>query len=124
MKPYRELPSDEFSRMFVGDRDSRGDVKSVLRFLWLLGAFCLLARADAAYRFNIWTADDGLPQNVITGITQTSDGYLWIATFNGLARCDGVRFAIFDKGNSPAISSNRLTSLYAGRNSDLWLGTG
>jgi signal transduction histidine kinase/ligand-binding sensor domain-containing protein len=81
------------------------------------------AAAQAQYRFDHWTADTGLPQNIITAIHQTRDGYLWIATLDGLARFDGVRFTIFDKSNSPGISSNRFTSLYEDRQGDLWLGT-
>ena len=36
-------------------------------------------------------ADDGLPGDNVTGVAQTKDGYLWIATQSGLARFDGVR---------------------------------
>lgn len=84
---------------------------------------CVIAPASAQYTFDVWTADDGLPQNIITGIRQTSDGYLWLATFDGLARFDGVRFTVFDKSNSPGIDSNRFESLYEDRSGDLWLGT-
>jgi signal transduction histidine kinase/ligand-binding sensor domain-containing protein len=79
--------------------------------------------ALAQYRFQSWTADDGLPQNIITGIHQTRDGYLWIATLDGLARFDGMRFTVFNKANSPGIESNRFTSLYADGQGHLWLGT-
>lgn len=84
---------------------------------WLagvLGALLSIAapgRAVAQYRFDVWTVDEGLPQNIITAIQQTPDGYLWVATLDGLARCDGVRFTIFDKRTSPGIRSNRFTAL-------------
>lgn len=38
-----------------------------------------------------WQVEDGLPGDNITGIVQTQDGFLWIATQSGLARFDGVR---------------------------------
>ena len=91
--------------------------------LWLLACFCLSSPAGAQYRFDVWTAEDGLPQNVIRGICQTPDGYLWLATLDGVARFEGVRFTVFNKSNSPGIDSNRFSSLYEDRNSDLWLGT-
>ena len=71
----------------------------------------------------MWTADDGLPQNVITGIHQGRDEYLWIATLDGLARFDGVRFTVFTKRNSPGIETNRFTCLFEDPRGDLWLGT-
>ena len=40
--------------------------------------------------------EDGLPQNSVTALVQTRDGYLWVGTFNGLARFDGLRLTVFD----------------------------
>ena len=77
----------------------------------------------AQYRFDHWTADNGLPQNSVYGIVQTQDGYLWLATFDGLARFDGARFTIFNKSNSPGIVNNRFTSLFETASGDLWAGT-
>src|SRR4029453_16666038 len=92
-------------------------------------AMCLLAivglasPARAQYRFEPWTADTGLPQNIITGLHQSPEGYLWIATLDGLARFDGVRFTVYNKSNTPGIEANRFVCLYADRRGDLWLGT-
>jgi signal transduction histidine kinase/ligand-binding sensor domain-containing protein len=77
----------------------------------------------AQYRIDHWTADDGLPQNSVYGIVQTGDGYLWLATVDGLARFDGVRFTVFNKSNSPGIVNNRFVSLFEAANGDLWAGT-
>lgn len=51
----------------------------------------------AGSRFDVWTTDNGLPQNSIYSIIQTRDGYIWFTTFGGLVRYDGVRFTVFDK---------------------------
>jgi signal transduction histidine kinase/ligand-binding sensor domain-containing protein len=87
---------------------------------------CLLAATAIAqsqsYRFDHWTTDNGLPQNTIRAIVQTRDGYLWLTTFDGLARFDGVRFTVFDKSNTPAITNNRLTALYEDKDGTLWIG--
>lgn len=77
----------------------------------------------AQYRFDHWTADNGLPQNSVYGIVQTRDGYLWLATVDGLARFDGARFTIFNKSNSPGIVNNRFVSLFEDARGDLWAGT-
>ncbi len=89
----------------------------------LLAALCLASIAQAQYRFDSWTADNGLPQNSIHAVHQAHDGYLWLATSDGLVRFDGARFTVFNKSNSPGIASNRFNSLYEDRQGDLWMGT-
>ena len=51
------------------------------------------------YTIQNWQIEEGLPQISVTSIAQTPDGYLWIGTFNGLARFDGARFTVFHEGN-------------------------
>ena len=65
--------------------------------VWLALLPSLAANAAAQHRFDSWTTENGLPQNSVNDILQTRDGYLWLATFGGLVRFDGVRFVIFDR---------------------------
>ena len=58
-----------------------------------------------------WTVDDGLPSNALTRVLQTRDGFLWIASYNGLLRFDGARFAVFRTAQVPALGSNRIIAL-------------
>src|SRR5262245_1157212 len=89
----------------------------------VVGALLMgMAEATAEYRFDVWTAESGLPQNTVRDISQTRDGYLWVATMDGLARFDGVRFTVFNKANSPGLSSNRILALYEDHQGDLWIG--
>jgi signal transduction histidine kinase/ligand-binding sensor domain-containing protein len=53
-----------------------------------------------------WTTDQGLPQNFIRAIAQTSDGFLWVGTMNGLVRFDGIRFRGFSKAGPPELQDN------------------
>jgi signal transduction histidine kinase/ligand-binding sensor domain-containing protein len=85
--------------------------------------FCLCTATSAQYRCDSWTTDDGLPQNSVHAILQTSDGYLWLTTLDGLVRFDGVRFTVFNKGNTPGINSNRFNSLCEAQDGTLWAGT-
>ena len=71
----------------------------------------------------VWQTDEGLPQNTVTGIIQTRDGYLWIATDGGLARFDGIQFKVFDRKNTPQLHSNVINSLYQDSHGVLWIGT-
>ena len=89
-----------------------------------LAFFLGICQAAAEYRFDIWSAaDSGLPQNTVRALLQSRDGYLWVGTLDGLARFDGVRFTVFNRGNSPGLPSNRITALYEDAAGDLWVGT-
>ena len=78
--------------------------------------------AGAQPRLDSWTTENGLPQNSVNDILQTHDGYLWLATFGGLVRFDGVRFVIFDR-STPGIGSQRVRALHQDRNGTLWAAT-
>lgn len=82
-------------------------------------------RAAAEFARRVWQTDSGLPQNTVHSITQTSDGYVWVATEEGLARFDGLSFRIFDRQNTPELKSNDVRSLLtAGKASNfLWVCT-
>ncbi|MDQ3652904.1 MAG: histidine kinase [Acidobacteriota bacterium] len=78
---------------------------------------------SARPRFDVWTTENGLPQNSVYSILQTRDGYLWFTTLDGLVRFDGVRFTVFYKGATKGISSNRFSTLFEDREGTLWIGT-
>ena len=93
---------------------------------------CLLVLAFAAapasingtgYGYRVWRVEDGLPQNRIRALSQTPDGYLWIGTTEGLARFDGVRFAVFDRSNTPAMYDDGILTLRLSSDGALWIGT-
>ncbi len=69
----------------------------------------------------VWTAEDGLPVNSINGLVQSRDGYVWAATFDGLVRFDGVRFTVFNTGNSSGLPSNRIVDIHEAPDGVLWL---
>ena len=84
---------------------------------------CFPAAAAPNYFTRTWQVEQGLPQNKATAVVQTRDGYLWVGTYNGLARFDGVRFTVFDDNNTPALRSRRITSLFETAEGTLWIGT-
>ena len=77
----------------------------------------------AAYSVDIWTTEDGLPQNWVYALAQTDDGYLWVGTGSGLARFDGLTFEIFDQSNTEALRSNEIIALYKDAAGVLWIST-
>lgn len=70
-----------------------------------------------------WTTTDGLSSNSLIDITQTQDGYLWMASFDGLIQFDGVNFHTFGKKEMPQLRNNSVLSLVEGVDGTLWLGT-
>lgn len=76
----------------------------------------------AEYSHRVWRTEDGLPQNRVQALAQTKDGYLWAGTSEGLARFDGLRFVVYDRSNTPAITDNSILSLEAAPDGSLWIG--
>lgn len=80
-------------------------------------------KAITQFTHEVWQADHGLPQNSITAIQQTGDGFLWLGTQEGLVRFDGVMFTVFDKNNTPQIKNNHIVSLAINRSGTLIIAT-
>ncbi len=93
-----------------------------LALLMFAGGFSALA-LPPNYFTRTWQVEQGLPQNKVTAVVQTRDGYVWVGTYNGLARFDGVRFTVFDDNNTPELRSSRITSLFEADDGTLWIGT-
>ena len=79
--------------------------------------------ASSQYHFDVWTTDNGLPQNSVNSMVQTRDGFLWLTTFDGLVRYDGVHFTIFNAGNTNGLKSSRFSQLFEDRAGNLWIMT-
>lgn len=71
------------------------------------------------------TIDDGLSQGMIFDILQTKDGFLWIATKDGLNRYDGYNFKVWsnDSDNPWSLSTNSISALFEDSREWLWVGT-
>jgi signal transduction histidine kinase/ligand-binding sensor domain-containing protein len=98
----------------------RSPIRGVAACALLFTAAPLLASAQT--RLDSWTTENGLPQNSVNDILQTRDGYLWLATFGGLVRFDGARFAVFDRSTA-GIGSQRVRALFEHRDGTLWAAT-
>jgi hypothetical protein len=68
------------------------------------GIFSALA-APPNYFTRTWQVEQGLPQNKVTAVVQTRDGYLWVGTYNELAWFDGVRFTKTTRWNCTIAAS-------------------
>jgi signal transduction histidine kinase/ligand-binding sensor domain-containing protein len=96
--------------------------RSVL--IWACVASCVPVRALnpnytlLQYVHTSWGSDSGLL--TVNRITQTSDGYLWLATSGGLVRFDGVRFTTYTAATEQSLVSSTITELAADPDGSLW----
>ena len=59
-------------------------------------------RAPSQYLRTRWEGSSGFPGGPVYGITQTADGYLWIAAEKGIVRFDGLTFRLFQPKEATA----------------------
>jgi ligand-binding sensor domain-containing protein/serine phosphatase RsbU (regulator of sigma subunit) len=71
--------------------------------------------------FSNFTIQNGLPQNVVNGMCQDSDGYIWFATQVGAARYDGYEFKYFTV--SDGLPNNYINTILAASDGSIWFGT-
>ncbi len=75
------------------------------------------------YNIRSWSTIDGLPNDKIIAVYQSAQGYIWLASQEGLVRFDGAGFEVFDKQNTPAFPHSQVTALIEDKDSTLWIGT-
>lgn len=78
-----------------------------------------LQATGSFYRVKTFTMADGLAQEHFGDMVQDPTGYIWIGTWNGLARFDGYRFEMFQPSAKPT-STNRLLRLRIGTDGRLY----
>lgn len=93
---------------------------------WLCAtALCTAAGLPETPRFRMIGVAQGLPSSVIVGLASDRDGYVWVATQDGLARFDGVGFRVWRHvpGSPAALPGNGLQALHVDARDQVWVGT-
>ena len=73
------------------------------------------------YRHNVWRVQDGYFSGAPSLVSQTADGYLWVVTWDGVFRFDGVRFVPW---SPPASASNHIYLLAPAKGGGFWINDG
>ncbi len=81
------------------------------------------ARTVDQYTRRTWSIEQGFPQSTVNDVVQDRDGYLWVATFGGLVRFDGVRPVVFTSALEPGLPSDRITAVAVDEAGAIWVGT-
>jgi signal transduction histidine kinase/ligand-binding sensor domain-containing protein len=96
----------------------------------LVAAFIVLSARHQAwaaaqapiYSYDAWPVEDVSAPSTVSSMLQSREGYLWMGTYQGLVRYDGVRFTLFDTAHTPGLQNNRITALYQDAEGTLWIG--
>ncbi len=86
-------------------------------------AIACFAQIPSPLIFNRITKKDGLASAMSFYTVRDKQGYLWIATQNGLQRYDGHRFLTFRHipGDSLTIAENSINKIFIDKKERLWL---
>jgi len=102
----------------------------VLLYCLLIISFCSLSNElENTYQpdpnFISYTTESGLSNNIVTAITQDSDGFMWFGTQDGLNRFNGNNFKVYrySPNKKYSLAGVRVTSLHVDSKKQLWVGT-
>ena len=93
--------------------------------LLLMFIFCLTAQNMMAQRGKFFNSDNQLSSNLATQVFQDSNGFIWIATRNGLNIYDGYNFMVVRKANNNCngLNSNYINCITQDEKGRIVLGT-
>lgn len=96
----------------------------ILMILFLFSGLTISAQKSHSKNFRHLTAIEGLSHNTVFDIAQDNDGFIWIATGEGLDRYDSYNFKNYYSGDSEtSIPSNEVLSLLICNTGKLFVGT-
>lgn len=75
------------------------------------------------YARTLWHVSDGLPEDTIQAIAESTDNQLWIGTTGGLVRFDGAHMQISGSGPTGNLPVNGIFCLRLGHDGTVWAGT-
>src|SRR5918999_516349 len=78
-------------------------------------------RPSTEFARRAWQTDSGLPQNTVHSIAQTRDGYVWVATEEGLRRFREGKFTNFT--TKDGLEGGGVLAVAEDAEGGLWVGT-
>ncbi|MCR4741267.1 MAG: hypothetical protein K5866_00130 [Treponema sp.] len=104
--------------------------KKIYKFSLLLFLFCSASFAKPVVDNNFfndyvgkqWTTEDGLPGMTIVGLIQDNKGYIYLGTYDGLVRFDGVEFKVLSRAIDSKYDFATAHAVYQDRVGNLWIG--
>lgn len=106
-----------------GARTDCGASLVILLSALLFAAFATISKVDARPQIthSSWTAAEGVP-GMVSALAQTPDGYLWLGTYEGLYRFDGVTFERIPPALGHPSGAIPVTAVFVTRRGELFAG--
>jgi len=84
-----------------------------------------VSASQAAFNYarTVWRISDGLPEDTVQALAESSQGLLWIGTTGGLAQFDGSHIQLFENVHGQLSSVNSIFCVTVSRDGSLWAGT-
>ena len=129
-KPYKNYKPCCFFCIFASlslscQRKEKKNVIQIMKSVTVFFLLLFLSLSLKAERVRIFTPDDGLSNSHITKICQDSQGYIWIATENGLNKFNGYSFTAFSErpDDSTSLKGNYVYCILEDSHGNFWVGT-
>ncbi|MFC7335643.1 two-component regulator propeller domain-containing protein [Haloferula chungangensis] len=85
-----------------------------------LTSLCAAEAESSNWFYRAWQTEDGLPDNSISDLAQSPDGYLWVATKGGLMRFNGAEFATMPLHRLPGLPSRAVRAMFLDSRGRVW----
>ncbi len=95
-------------------------MNSLSRLIILIALSLFKTGIAQVFDFNVYTEDNGLSQNYIYSISQSEDGYLYMATGNGFSSFEGKKFKTYSIKDS--LAENFVNHHFIDSRKTVWLG--
>jgi len=94
-------------------------------FVFVIISYSFSYSQQNNYKFERFTTEDGLSNNNIAKIIQDGDGFLWIASIDGLNRFDGYSFNIYrpKENDKKSFLGTNIKALHIDKFGNLWIGS-
>jgi ligand-binding sensor domain-containing protein len=91
--------------------------------LILSGLLVLICSQLHAQTITNFTTSEGLPDNDVTCLVHDGNGAMWFGTAKGVAKYDGVDWAVFTTTSNATLPNDAITAIAIGNNDEVWVGT-
>lgn len=99
-------------------------ILSILIFVFLLTGGASAIPQPSTAHIKVLTMNEGLPDNSVNDLAEDKYGFIWIATWNGLARYDGKYVTTYrHHENMEGSLSNNMVRSIKPDDSGLWVGS-